>query len=111
MSRIKDKSKAIELRRKGMSYSQIKAELGISKSTLSGWLQDMPLSEDRVRELGPMNLKRIERCRNTKLKHRQERLKNIYNKARLDIGELSKRELFLLGLFLYWVKEVRPVDM
>ena len=78
MARIKDKSKAIELRKKGMSYSQIKAELGISKSTLSGWLSDMPLSEKRIKELRDFSPMRIERCRNTKMKKRQDRLDFVF---------------------------------
>lgn len=102
MARTIDKNKAIELRKKGMSYSQIKKMLGISKSTLSGWLNDMPLSEKRIKELGALNPIRIERCRNTKLMHRQERLRGVYTKVTEDIGSLSKRELFIAGLFLYW---------
>jgi hypothetical protein len=102
MSRIKDKNKAIGLRKKGMSYSQIKKELNISKSTLSGWLSDMPLSENRIKELRDFNPMRIERCRNTKMKKREDRLGLVYEKASKDIGKLSERELFLVGLFLYW---------
>lgn len=102
MARIKDKSKAIELRKKGMSYSQIKAKLGIGKSTLSGWLADIPLSEKRIRELRDFSPMRIERCRNTKLKKREKRLDFVYQQVLKDIGKLSKRDLFLAGLFLYW---------
>jgi len=102
MARINDKSKAIELRKKGMSYSQIKAELGISKSTLSGWLSNMPLSEKRIRQLRDFNPIRIERCRNTKMKKREKRLDSVYQKTLHDIGKLSKRDLFIAGLFLYW---------
>jgi len=85
-----------------MSYSQIKAKLGISKSTLSGWLSNMPLSEKRIRELRDFSPMRIERCRNTKLKKREKRLGLVYQNALGDIGKLSKRDLFLAGLFLYW---------
>ncbi|MGB8815650.1 MAG: hypothetical protein WCC74_00195 [Minisyncoccia bacterium] len=102
MNRIKDKNKAIILRKKGMSYSQIKNKLGISKSTLSGWLSSMPLSEKRIRELRDFSPMRIERCRNTKMKKREDRLRLVYGKVSQDIGKLSKRELFLVGLFLYW---------
>ncbi len=102
MARIKDKSKVIKLRKKGMSYSQIKAELGISKSTLSGWLNNMPLSEKRIRELRDFSPMRIERCRNTKMKKRQSRLDSVYAVVLKDIGKLSTRDLFLAGLFLYW---------
>ena len=45
---------------------------------------------------------RIERCRNTKLKKRQTRLDSVYGIVAKDIGILSKRDLFLAGLFLYW---------
>jgi transcriptional regulator with XRE-family HTH domain len=102
MTNIKAKSKAIELRKKGMSYSQIKNEFGISKSTLSGWLFDMPLSEDKIRKLRDFNPMRIERCRNTKMKKRENRLSLVYKKVSEDIGKINKRELFLVGLFLYW---------
>jgi len=104
MARIKDKSKAIGLRKKGMSYSQIKTKLGISKSTLSGWLNNMPLSEKRIRELRDFNPMRIERCRNTKMKKRQARLDFVYGKVAKDIRKLSKRELLIAGLFLYWAE-------
>ena len=104
MARSKDKSKAIELRKKGMSYSQIKNSIGVSKSTLSGWLHGMPLSEKRIKALVALNPMRIERCRNTKSKHRQERLGRVFDKVSKDIGKLNKRELFLAGLFLYWAE-------
>ena len=104
MARLKDKAKAIQLRKKGMSYGQIKNSLGISKSTLSGWLYDLPLSEKRIRELRDHNPMRIERCRNTKLKTRQNRLSNVFENVSKDIGKLSKRECFIAGLFLYWAE-------
>ena len=102
MARRKDKGKAIKLRLKGMSYSQIKQKLGLSKSTLSGWLADYPLSPERIRELRDLNPRRIENFRNTMRKKREERLIEVYKKVKKDIGKLSKRELFLCGLFLYW---------
>ncbi|MEI8338156.1 MAG: helix-turn-helix domain-containing protein [bacterium] len=98
------KQKALEMRAKQMSYSQIKEKLGISKSTLSGWLNKMPLSENRIKELGPLNQKRIERYRNTMRKKREDRWKLVYKKVSVDIGKLTRRELFLSGLFLYWAE-------
>ena len=65
-----DKNKAIKMRESGMSYSQIKAELGVSKSTLSLWLRDLPLSDTRLRELRDFNQVRIEK---TRLKKQQKR--------------------------------------
>ncbi len=102
MARIQDKQKALKLRAKGYSYSQIKEKLGISKSTLSGWLYNLPLSEARIRELRADSPQRIERYRNTMRFKKEQRLKTSYAYVNKDIGELSEREVFIAGLFLFW---------
>jgi len=102
MARKIDKQKALELRDKGFSYSQIKEKIGVSKSTLSGWLHDKPLSEKRIRELRDFSAQRIEKYSNTMRLKRELRLDTVYKKVSKDIGKLSKRDLFLAGLFLYW---------
>lgn len=71
MARTKDKEKALALRSKGYSYSMIKEEIGISKSTLSGWLRDFPLSDKRISELQSNSEIRIEKCRATKQKKKK----------------------------------------
>jgi len=102
MARKKDKQKAIIMRQKGMSYSQIKKKLKVSKSTLSSWLFDMPLSEKRIRELRADSPIRIERYRNTMRAKKDARLDEVYKKVSKDIGKFSKRDLFIAGMFLYW---------
>ncbi len=102
MARKLDKQKALQMRSKGMSYSQIKEKLGVSKSTLSGWLYDMPLSPKRIRELQADSPIRIEKYRNTMRAKKEMRFKEVYGKVKKDIGILSKRDLFIAGLFLYW---------
>lgn len=102
MARIKDKQKAVELRLKGHSYSQIKQILKVGKGTLSVWLKDYPLSEKRIRELRDWNEKRIENCRNTKLKKKNKRLNELYLKEKKLLMPLTKRDFLIGGLFLYW---------
>ena len=102
MARKEDKQRALAMRKKGMSYSQIKEKLNVSKGTLSGWLYDMPLSPERIRELQADSPIRIEKYRNTMRAKRETRLGKVYKKASKDIGNFSKRDLFLAGLFLYW---------
>ena len=102
MARKIDKQKAITMRKKGMSYSQIKDKIKVSKSTLSGWLSGMPLSEKRIRELRDFSPQRIERYRNTMRSKKEARLNEVYKKVSKDVGSLSERDLFLAGLFLYW---------
>lgn len=76
--------------------------MGISKSTLSDWLSDMPLSSEQIRLLRDLNPKRIERFRETMRRKREVRLKEAYERAKKDIGVLSRRDLFIAGLYLYW---------
>ena len=102
MTRKIERQKALIMRKKGMSYSQIKEKLKVSKSTLSIWLQNFPLSEKHIRELRSDSPIRIEKYRNTMRKKKEARLKEVYKKVSKDIGGFSKRELFLAGLFLYW---------
>lgn len=102
MARFKDKEKAIKLRLKGASFSQIKESIKVSKSTLSYWLKDYPLSEKRIRELRDFNPKRIERYRATRLRQKQERFNKAYQEEKKNLLPLTKRDLFIGGLFLYW---------
>ena len=96
------KEKVLKMRLKGLSYSQIRSKIKISKSTLSTWLEKYPLSSERIKELRDWNPRRIENCRNTKLKNRQKKLESVYKDISSEIGSLSKRDLFIAGMFLYW---------
>lgn len=102
MAKFELHAKALKMRKKGMSYSQIKREIGVSKSTLSVWLQGMPLPEERLRELRDNSEVRIEKYRETRRKTRESRWDEVLSKAALNIGTMTERELFLAGLFLYW---------
>lgn len=96
------KSEAIRMRKEGASYSQIKDKLKVSKSSLSLWLHDMPLPEKRLRELRDWNAVRIERFSNTMRRKREDRWAEVRKRAKKDMGSLSRRELLIAGLFLYW---------
>lgn len=96
------KNEAQRMRKAGASYSQIKAALTVSKSTLSLWLRDMPLPDKRLRELRDHNAVRIERYRETRRKTREARWADVRNRAAKDIGKLSRREILIAGLWLYW---------
>ena len=102
MAKFDLKIEALNLRKKGYSYSQIKEKIAVSKSTLSKWLQDLPLSESRIKELRDFSPKRIEAYRNTMKKKRDVWMLNGYSKVSKDLGKLSKREIIIAGFFLYW---------
>lgn len=102
MARFKDHQTALALRKKGKSYSQIKELLKVSKSTLSYWLRDYPLPQEKLRELRDWNQQRIENYRNTRRTQKEQRLAQVYKKQKKLIFPLNKREEFIAGLFLYW---------
>lgn len=102
MARYKEKAEALTLRKKGMSYSAIKEKLGVSKSTLSYWLGDLPLSREQINELRAHSPKRIEKYRNTMRVKREKRMNAVYEVIGQDLNILTKREIFVAGFFLYW---------
>ncbi len=102
MALFEKKNEAIRLRKEGASYSQIKEKIGVSKSSLSLWLRDMPLSDERLRSLRDFSATRIERYRETRRRTRDGRWKDVRERAAKDIGKFNKRELLIAGLFLYW---------
>lgn len=102
MARILDKEKAIFFRKQGYSYSEIKREIGISKSTLNNWLHSYPLSKNDIERLDSKKDQRIERYRNTMREKRKKVLNKVYEQVALDIGNLTNREIFIAGLFLFF---------
>ncbi|MFA4817668.1 MAG: hypothetical protein WC608_02990 [Parcubacteria group bacterium] len=95
----KRKERATQLRKKGYSYGMIVEKLGISKSTLSCWFKDLPFTPnknviERIKQ-GPF--------KSGQLRHNQ-RVKNtiiIKKAAKKELGKISKRDLWMLGIGLY----------
>ncbi|MFF4574785.1 hypothetical protein [Streptomyces sp. NPDC001410] len=110
--RAKDdlRERARELRLQGWTYDQIQAELGCSKSSISLWVRDLPKPE---RRRSPEEAAAIARKGwEEKLRIRDEERRQTKEKARQAIGDLSARELFLVGVGLYWAEggKDKPYD-
>lgn len=109
MARLDDRERALALRREGLSYSQIGKKLDVSKSTLSNWLRDYPLSDERVQELRGNSEKRIERYRATMKKKREERRNAVYQTVARDMD--NSRDIdFLSGFYLYWGEGTKTAE-
>lgn len=93
---------AIQLRRKGKSYSQIKQQLAVSKGTLSRWLHEYPLSREQLRSLRDLSAIRIEKYRKTMQAKRARRLAVYYQEEKRRWLPFSQAEMCVAGLFLYW---------
>jgi transposase len=92
------------MRLEGRSYREIRTEVPVSKSTLSEWLKDVPISEEQAALLLKRQFDSRER-RATALRARriatQER---IWQESAAEIGAMSERELLIAGAVAYWAE-------
>jgi transcriptional regulator with XRE-family HTH domain len=110
--RAKDdmRAKAPELRLQGWTYDQIEAELGCSRSSVSLWVRDLPKPERKRshKEAAAIARKGWE----AKLRVRDEERQRTKETAKQAVGSMSDRELFLVGVGLYWAEgcKDKPYD-
>jgi hypothetical protein len=98
------KSKAIQLRKIGKSYSEILKDIPVAKSTLSLWLRSVSLSKRQKQNLTLKKLQACWRGGEVKKGDRIKRSKEIINQAKKEIGKITDRDLWLAGIMLYWAE-------
>lgn len=93
------KEKAINYRRRGYSYNMISRELGLAKGTLSDWLKEIPYkpSKEVLKRIKLAPLKAAE----TKSKIKIAEIKTTKELSKKELGKLTKRDMWLLGIGLY----------
>ncbi|MEV7544966.1 hypothetical protein [Streptomyces sp. NPDC089915] len=103
------RDRARELRLQGMTYDQIQLELGCSKSSISLWVRDLPKPERRASPLGT-NMERAQQGRREAHDRRKAAYETTRTAAREAVGTITERELFLIGIALYWAEgaKARP---
>ena len=88
-----------KLRREGYSYNYISEKTGVSKSTLSGWLSGIPYTPNKT------TIERIGKARaasgHAKAQQKLISFENALVEAKKEIGEITKRDLFMLGIGIY----------
>lgn len=110
IAKLKEKDHAISLRRAGMSLRDIVKIVPVAKSTLSIWLREVHLSKPQKQRL--TQKKRAAQLRGA-LRRKTDRITAtdlIYEETGRDIGELSKRELWLMGIMLYWAEGAKQKE-
>ncbi|MFC1435283.1 helix-turn-helix domain-containing protein [Streptacidiphilus sp. N1-3] len=97
------RAKVRELRTEGLTYDEIQEQLGVSRSSVSLWVRDLPrpprrqCPEQRRRHME-------EACWAPRRELRENQRLAAKAAAAQEIGELSDRELFLVGVGLYWAE-------
>lgn len=99
-----EKERAVDLRRQGLSIKFIAKELGVAKSSVSSWVKNVILSEAQQKALHLKNSSKsiIERRRQSRLLHEQEKRELVMSEASQVIDSISLKDLRLIGLSLYW---------
>jgi hypothetical protein len=92
------REKARELRTQGLSYNEIVTQLGVSKSSVSLWVRDIPcparfayVHSERRQE----GLRRYNGARSARNAAQTET-------AAAEIGQLTDREVLIAGAIAYW---------
>ncbi len=96
------KNFAIELRKGGYSYSEIRKYVSVPKSTLSYWFRGLKLSEPQVKRLKEKRIQAAQKGSRTRSAKISKAIEAIQRTSAKDIGKISKRELWLMGLVLFW---------
>ena len=110
MSLLEYKIKAIKLRKKGFSYSEILQTVPVAKSTLAIWLQSVGLSKKQKQRLTDKKLASALRGAARKKEKRLTLSELLKNTAKNEVGKISDRELFLIGAALYWAEGSKQKD-
>lgn len=99
--RFEEKQRARELRHQGWSYNDILKEVGVSKSTLSLWLRDIPLTEEQIAALACKFRAGREKFIHKMRVRRDTRWAEYHQEADEEYVLLSRDPEFMFGLALY----------
>src|SRR3989338_1247337 len=96
------KNIAIDMRKKGMSYSEIGNRIHVPKSTLSFWLRKIKLTKDQLKKLNNKKIESLKKGSEKKIARTRQTIEEIKKASAKDIKEITKKELWLIGAVLYW---------
>lgn len=108
MAKSIEKIKARELRRQGFSIKDIAKTLGISKGSSSLWCEDIVLNTEQTNKLREkvirMGLNGRMKGAEMNRKKRIDSIKLARQESEKMLCKISDRDLFILGLGLYWAE-------
>lgn len=97
------RAKARALREQGLDYEEIVAELGVSKSSVSLWVRDMPRPEGLTEEeCSKRSVEVFRKYWAAERPIREAAQQMVAKAAHAEIGRLSDREVLIGGAIAYW---------
>lgn len=96
------KNLARSLRNGGYSYAEIQKFVSVPKATLSYWFRDIKLTGPQLERLREKRAEASRRGTEERSKKVARMIEEIETKSANDIGKVTKRELWLMGVVLYW---------
>ncbi len=108
MKRWEVKEKVISLRKKGLSYREIRAKIPLAKSTISHWCKDIKLTKRQILRLNRLKLNGsyAGNLKGSKVNQekRNREIHQIKETAKSEAPLLAKERFWLAGLMLYWAE-------
>lgn len=92
------------MRGEGRSYREIRSVLGVSTSTLSLWLRNVPLTEAHRAALLDRRQSAVEMRAAAIRAASQARQRRLMEQAAGQIAAPSQSELFIAGVVAYWAE-------
>lgn len=110
MSKPLEKVRAIELRKAGLSYREIRERVPVAKATLSLWLREVGLSTPQKQRLTAKKLAAGRRGAEKIHRERLERVARTVAETEAEAREriLSGDMLWLIGTVLNWGEGAKP---
>ena len=98
--------RAIQLRKFGYSIKTIAKELDAAQSSVSIWVRDVQLTASQKNRLqaNMHSSEAIEKRRQARLASELAKRTAIIDAATLAVSSMTKYELFLVGIALYWAE-------
>ncbi len=96
--------KAIDLRKKGYSVSDISTNLHVSKGSVSTWVRSVALTNKQrsILKYRSYTPEIIEKRRQTRIKNEMEKRESIILNHSIEISKIDKNMLKMIGIALYW---------
>jgi len=106
MAKTQQKLAAIKLRLQGNSIADIARQLQVSKSTVSHWCRDIVLTQSAQAKIvlssKTKSTKNLLVYTEGLRQLRQDRIKQDTDEGKNLLHNLSQRDIFCIGLGLYW---------